>query len=78
MKVPNHVLQHSQKTPCRIKHRPIKNHTQVIEHTPVYDLPAFEKRQKQRKLQQLVKTTLSHYFVFVTFMLTFSLLFIGE
>lgn len=78
MKASTHVLKHSHTSHTRVKNRPIKSHSSVIEHTPIYDLKAFEKRQKQRKLNQLVKTTLSHCFVFVTFTLAFSLLFIGE
>lgn len=78
MKASTHVLKHSHTSHTRVKNRPIKSHINVIEHTPIYDLKAFEKRQKQRKLNQLVKTTLSHCFVFVTFTLAFSLLFIGE
>lgn len=78
MKVSNHVLKHSHTSHIRVKKRPIKTQSHVIEHTPVYDLKAFEKRQKQRKLNQLIKTTLSHCFTVVTFVLSFSILFIGE
>ncbi|WP_213014823.1 hypothetical protein [Acinetobacter rathckeae] len=78
MKASNHVLKHSHTSHIRVKKRPIKTQSHVIEHTPVYDLKAFEKRQKQRKLNQLVKTTFSHCFVFVMFTFAFSLLFIGE
>ncbi|MGQ0883285.1 hypothetical protein ACT44V_02740 [Acinetobacter baumannii] len=49
-----------------------------IEHTPVYDLVAFEKRLKQRKIQQFLKSLLVNSFILSTFVLTFSLLFIGE
>lgn len=50
----------------------------VIEHTPVYDLVAFEKRLKQRKFNQFLKSLLTNGFILSTFVLTFSLLFIGE
>lgn len=53
-----------------------KNH--IIEHTPVYDLIAFEKRLKQRKLQQFFKSLINSTFILGTFLITFSLLFIGE
>ena len=50
----------------------------IIEHTPVYDLVAFEKRQKKLKFNQLLKSILANGFILSTFALTFSLLFIGE
>ena len=50
----------------------------VIEHTPVHDLVAFEKRLKQRKFNQFLKSLLANSFILSTFVLTFSLLFIGE
>lgn len=50
----------------------------IIEHTPIYDLDAYEKRQKQRKINQFFKSLLSNSFILSTFVLTFSLLFIGE
>jgi hypothetical protein len=49
-----------------------------IEHTPIYDLEAYEKRLKQRKIQQFLKSLLANSFILSTFVLTFSLLFIGE
>lgn len=51
---------------------------QVQEHTPIYDLEAYEKRLKQRKIQQFLKSLLANSFILSTFVLTFSLLFIGE
>ncbi len=54
------------------------NNTHIIEHTPVYDLVAFEKRLKQRKIQQFFKNLLANSIILSTFVLTFSLLFIGE
>lgn len=78
MKASSHVLKHSHTSHTRVKNRPIKSHINVIEHTPIYDLKAFEKRQKQRKINQLLKSTLNSCVIFATFMLTFSLLFIGE
>ena len=50
----------------------------IIEHTPIYDLDAYEKRQKQRKINQFFKSLISNSFILSTFVLTFSLLFIGE
>ena len=52
--------------------------TNPIEHTPIYDIVAFEKRLKQRKTQQFFKSLLANSFILSTFVLTFSLLFIGE
>ena len=52
--------------------------THVQEHTPIYDLEAYEKRLKQRKTQQFFKSLLANSFILSTFVLTFSLLFIGE
>ena len=49
-----------------------------IEHTPIYDLEAYEKRLKQRKIQQFFKNLLAKSIILSTFVLTFSLLFIGE
>lgn len=51
---------------------------QVQEHTPIYDLEAYEKRLKQRKIQHFFKSLLANSFILSTFVLTFSLLFIGE
>ncbi len=51
---------------------------QVKEHTPIYDIVAYEKRLKQRKTQQFFKSLLANSFILCTFVLTFSLLFIGE
>lgn len=51
---------------------------EVKEHTPIYDLEAYEKRLKQRKTQQFFKSLLTNSFILSTFVLTFSLLFIGE
>lgn len=50
----------------------------IIEHTPVYDLVAFEKCLKKRKFNQLLKSLFANSFILSTFVLTFSLLFIGE
>ena len=50
----------------------------IIEHTPIYDLVAYERRIKQRKTQQFFKNLLANSFILSTFVLTFSILFIGE
>ncbi|WP_151821031.1 hypothetical protein [Acinetobacter seifertii] len=50
----------------------------VKEHTPIYDIVAYEKRLKQRKIQQFLKSLFANSFILSTFVLTFSLLFIGE
>ncbi|QNX04722.1 hypothetical protein [Acinetobacter seifertii] len=54
------------------------SYAQVREHTPIYDLEAYEKRLKKRKTQQFFKSLLTNSFILSTFVLTFSLLFIGE
>ena len=63
----------------QIQSRPAS--TQIVnvkEHTPIYDIVAYEKRLKQRKIQQFLKSLLANSFILSTFVLTFSLLFIGE
>lgn len=51
---------------------------QIIEHTPIYDIVAYEQRIKHRKTQKFLKSLLNNSFILATFVLTFSLLFIGE
>lgn len=63
----------------QIQSRPVSARiVNVQEHTPIYDLEAYEKRLKQRKIQQFFKNLLANSIILSTFVLTFSLLFIGE
>ncbi len=63
----------------QIQSRPVSARiVNVQEHTPIYDLEAYEKRLKQRKIQQFLKSLLANSIILSTFVLTFSLLFIGE
>ena len=63
----------------QIQSRPVSARiVNVQEHTPIYDLEAYEKRLKQRKIQQFLKSLFANSFILSTFVLTFSLLFIGE
>ncbi|WP_151957946.1 hypothetical protein [Acinetobacter guillouiae] len=52
--------------------------SQIIEHTPVYDLVAFEKRLKQRKKSLLFQKVFKAISLFCMFSVTFSILFLGE
>lgn len=54
------------------------NNTHIIEHTPVYDLVAFEKRLKQRKTSIFIKKIFSAISLLCMFSVTFSILFLGE
>ena len=54
------------------------NNTHIIEHTPVYDLVAFEKRLKQRKTSIFIKKIFSAISMLCMFSVTFSILFLGE
>lgn len=50
----------------------------IIEHTPIYDLAAFEQRLKKRKNQKLLKNTVAGLAQLCMVVLTFSILFLGE
>ena len=50
----------------------------VIEHTPVYDLVAFEKRQKKLKFAKLRKNIFETFSFCFCIVLTFSMLYLGE
>ena len=50
----------------------------IIEHTPIYDLAAFEQRLKKRKTQKLLKNTFAGLAQICMAVLTFSILFLGE
>ena len=56
----------------------VKENTHIIEHTPVYDLVAFEKRLKQRKTSIFIKKIFSAISLLCMFSVTFSVLFLGE
>ena len=49
-----------------------------IEHTPIYDLEAYEKRLKQRKIQQFLKNFIDGFAFLCVAVLTFSMLFLGK
>ncbi|MDC5039412.1 hypothetical protein OHW26_11550 [Acinetobacter baumannii] len=49
-----------------------------IEHTPIYDLEAYEKRLKQRKIQQFFKNLIDGFAFLCVAVLTFSMLFLGK
>lgn len=50
----------------------------IIEHTPVYDLVAFEKRQKKLKFVKLRKNIFETFSFCFCIVLTFSMLYLGE
>ena len=52
--------------------------TPAPEHTPIYDLAAFEQRLKKRKTQKLLKNTFAGLAQICMAVLTFSILFLGE
>ncbi len=50
----------------------------IIEHTPIYDLAAYEQRLKKRKLNQTLKNLFESLTFVCMALLTFSILFLGE
>jgi len=50
----------------------------IIEHTPIYDLAAYEQRLKKRKLHQTLKNLFESLTFVCMALLTFSILFLGE
>lgn len=56
----------------------MKKSIHVIEHTPIYDLSAYEQRQKKRKHIQLRKQILETLCFICISVLMFSILFLGE
>lgn len=50
----------------------------IIEHTPIYDLVAYEQRLKQRKKAVLFQKILKVISLLCMFSVTFSILFLGE
>ena len=52
--------------------------THIIEHTPIYDIVAYEKRLKQRNTNLLFKKIFSAISLLCMFSVTFSILFLGE
>ena len=54
------------------------NHAQIIEHTPIYDLEAYEKRVKKCKTAQLYQKIINAISLLCMFSMTFSILFMGE
>lgn len=56
----------------------MKNSIHVLEHTPIYDLAAYNERQKQRKRVQFIKYIFKSVSAFCVATLIFSILFLGE
>lgn len=54
------------------------NSAKVLEHTPIYDLEAYEKRIKKRKTAQLYQKVINAISLLCMFSMTFSILFMGE
>lgn len=50
----------------------------IIEHTPIYDLVAYEQRLKQRKKALIFQKILKVISLLCMFSVTFSILFLGE
>lgn len=59
-------------------HSCTQKNAHIIEHTPIYDLAAFEQRLKKRKTQKLLKNTFAGLAQICMAVLTFSILFLGE
>ena len=57
---------------------PHSNSAKVLEHTPIYDLEAYEKRIKKRKTAQLYQKVINAISLLCMFSMTFSILFMGE
>ncbi|MFT0696451.1 hypothetical protein ACDX34_20370 [Acinetobacter bereziniae] len=62
--------------PARLSAYIENNH--IIEHTPIYDLVAYEKRLKQRKKALLFQKIFKAISLLCMFSVTFSILFLGE
>ena len=50
----------------------------VIEHTPIYDLDAYQQRQKKLKFAKLRKNIFETFSFCFCIVLTFSMLYLGE
>lgn len=57
---------------------PHSNSAKVLEHTPIYDLEAYEKRVKKRKNAQFYQKIINAISLLCMFSMTFSILFMGE
>ena len=62
----------------QIQTRTIAPSIQVKEHTPIYDLEAYEKRVKKRKNAQFYQKIINAISLLCMFSMTFSILFMGE
>lgn len=62
----------------QIRSTAVSKNSSVIEHTPVYDLDAFQQRQKKRKFALLRIQVFKAASIFCMFSFTFSILFLGE
>lgn len=62
----------------QIQVRAHSNSTQVLEHTPIYDLDAYLQRQKKQKLVKIRKNFLEAFTFLFSVVFTFSILFLGE
>ena len=62
----------------QIRTRASATNTQIIEHTPIYDLEAYENRVKKRKTAQLYQKAINAISLLCMFSMTFSILFMGE
>lgn len=52
----------------------MKNTSHVVEHTPIYDIDAYQQKQRRRQRQQTILNAFTYLCVFV---FTFSMLFWG-
>ncbi|QNX72846.1 hypothetical protein [Acinetobacter seifertii] len=50
----------------------------ILEHTPIYDMAAYQQRQKQLKYQRIRKNIFDICTFFCALVFTFSILFLGE
>ena len=58
-------------------HSCTQKNAHIIEHTPIYDLAAYEKRQRKLKRKQILKNILDTIVFFSACSIVFSLLFWG-
>ena len=63
--------------PFASTHSRTQKNAHIIEHTPIYDLAAYEKRQRKLKLKQIFKNILDTTVFFSACSIVFSLLFWG-
>ena len=56
----------------------ISKNSHIIEHTPIYDLDAYQQRQKKLKFAKLRKNIFETFSFCFCIVLTFSMLYLGE